>query len=214
MKHSVLPVAVILSSFAAAAQLPGQTAKPAQVQPGTPLSASNYSYATGAERGKWFVMSVVGPTSLLGAGLWSAGWGTLNNNPEEYGGTWEGFGKRYGMRLTGISTGNAIEAVAGAALHEDPRYIRAAPGTPFGGRVKYIIKTTFTSYRPDGAQRFSYSRLAGNVGNNFLSNLWREKSEASAGDAALRCVWGITGRMASNAFTELWPDIAKKLKRK
>ena len=35
------------------------------------------------------------------------GMGTAFNSPKEYGPGWEGFGKRYGMRLTGVSTGNA-----------------------------------------------------------------------------------------------------------
>ncbi len=217
------PLALALSVVAvggcaqAEQQQPGQPAPPASQ--GSPKSvtaptAKPYTYITGSERFKWFVMSTVGPTSLLGAGPLSAGWGTLFNSPEEYGPGWEGFGKRYGMRLTGVSTGNAIEALTGAAFHEDPRYIPAPPGTPFGKRVGRIIGQTFLSYRPDGTARFSYSRVAGNVGNNFLSNLWRVESENSAGDAALRCVWGITGRMGGNAFAELWPSVAKKLKRK
>jgi len=53
----------------------------------------------------WFVDSTVGPKSL-GAGVISAAWGTAFNNPEEYGPHWGGFAKRYGMRLTGISTSN------------------------------------------------------------------------------------------------------------
>ena len=35
--------------------------------------------------------------------------------PSEYGPHWEGYGKRYGIRLTGIATGNAMEA--GVAHH-------------------------------------------------------------------------------------------------
>ncbi len=187
------------------------------VQPGVPagdLNQSNYTYLTGTQRLQWFAASTVGATSLLAAGPISAGWGTLFNSPKEYGPGWEGFGKRYGMRLTGVSTGNAIEATAGALLHEDPRYVRAAPGTPFGGRVKHVIVSTFLAHRPDGSTRFSYSRVAGNVGNNFLSNLWRADSEAAAGDAALRCIWGVTGRMSGQAFSEFWPDVLKLTRRK
>jgi hypothetical protein len=158
-------------------------------------------------------MSTIGPTSLLGAGPFSAGWGTWRNSPEEYGPTWEGFGKRYGMRLTGVSTSNAIEAVAGAVLGEDPRYVPAPRGSSFGKRARYVILESFMAHRPDGTRRFSYSRVAGNVGNNFLSNLWRVESESSAADASVRCVWGLTSRMASFAFAEFWPSVKKKLKR-
>lgn len=202
--------ALVIGSIAWAQQ-PGST-PPRQIGPGS--ANQPYTFITPEERFKWFAVSTAGPVSLLAAGPISAGWGTLFNSPKEYGPHWEGFGKRYGMRMTGVATGNAIEAMAGAALREDPRYRPAAPGTSFGGRAKYVIVSTFMAHRPDGSRRFSYSRVAGNVGNNFLSNLWRVESESSAGDAALRCVWGVTGRMGAFAFAEFWPDVAKKLKRK
>jgi hypothetical protein len=34
-------------------------------------------------------------------------------------------------------------------------------------------------------------------------------SENDPGNAGLRCVWGITGRMGGNAFAEFWPDVKK-----
>ncbi len=57
----------------------------------------------------WVVRGTIGPESLT-AGLFSAGWGTLFNKPKTYGPHWEGFGDRYGMRLTGIVTSNTMEA--------------------------------------------------------------------------------------------------------
>ena len=43
-----------------------------------------------------------------------SGWQTARDKPVEYGPSWEGFGKRYGMRLTGVATGNAMEAAIGS----------------------------------------------------------------------------------------------------
>jgi hypothetical protein len=65
----------------------------------------------------------------LGAGVISAAWGTAFNNPEEYGPQWRGFAKRYGMRLTGIATSNAIEAGLGSVWGEDPRYAAVGEGS-------------------------------------------------------------------------------------
>src|ERR1700760_2154394 len=79
---------------------------------------------TPSERFTWFVNGTVGPATLTG-GLVSAGFGTLTNRPREYGPHWEGFGDRYGMRLTGVVTSNAMEAGLGALWGEDPRYQRA-----------------------------------------------------------------------------------------
>jgi hypothetical protein len=173
---------------------------------------SNYQPITGKQRGEWFVTSTVGFVSLAGGGVISSAWGTMKNAPVEYGPHWEGFGKRYGMRLTGVSTGNAMEASFGAMWGEDPRYYRH--GGTFGQRVKHIIVATFTAPGRDGRYRPAYARFIGNVGNNFLSNTWRVESEADASSAAVRCVWGITGKMGANAFAEFWPDVKRKLRRK
>jgi hypothetical protein len=173
----------------------------------------DYKPITGQQRFNWFVVSTAGPTSLLLAGPLSSAWGTALNKPKEYGPGWEGFGKRYGMRLTGVSTGNAIEAGLGAVWGEDPRYFRS-PDRALGGRLKYVIKSTFMAPGRDGRWHIAYARHAGNVGNNFLSNTWRVGSENGPDDAAVRCIWGITGKMGGNAFSEFWPDIKRMVFRK
>src|ERR1700738_658475 len=71
----------------------------------------------GQQRLKWFALSTVGPQSLAGGAI-SAGWGTLFNAPREYGTHWDGFGKRFGMRLTGLSVSNAAEAGLGSIWGE------------------------------------------------------------------------------------------------
>lgn len=164
---------------------------------------------TGAGRLKWAAVSTVGPPSLIG-GLFGAGFGTLINQPSEYGSHWEGFGKRYGMRLTGIATSNAMEAGLGAIWGEDPRYHRASDGS-FGGRLGHAVKMTFVAPNENGRLRPAYARYMGITGNNFLSNTWRADSEATTGDASMRVVIGFLGRMGSNVFAEFWPDVGQRL---
>jgi hypothetical protein len=128
-------------------------------------ATGSYEPITGKQRLKWFVTSTVGPESLM-AGLFSAGFSTSSNSPSEYGPHWEGFGKRYGMRLTGVSTGHAIEATVGSLWGEDPRYFRAE-GQPLKGRVKNIVVMTFLARRRDGNLAPAYARFIGSAGNNF-----------------------------------------------
>ena len=113
------------------------------------------------------------------------------------------------MRMTGIVTGNAIEASVGSLWGEDPRYFRV-PDRPFKQRVTNVIRTTFVARRADGSFQPAYARYAAISGNNFLSNTWRVHSEANTQDALLRTAEGFAGRMAANAFEEFWPD-AKEL---
>jgi hypothetical protein len=178
-----------------------------------PPASSNPTYQpiTGKERVRWVVLYTVGPKSLA-AGVISAGWGTAFNSPEEYGTSWEGFAKRYGMRLTGVSTGNAIEASTGALWKEDPRYFRA-PEKSFMQRVAHAGDLTFRTRRADGKLHLAFARYAGNVGNNFLSNTWRVESESTTGAALSRIAVGFAGKFGANLFDEFWPTVRNKIKR-
>jgi hypothetical protein len=178
-----------------------------------PIATKPYVPVSGQDRMAWFIKSTIGIDSLLLAGPISAGWGTWRRSPEESPPTWEGFGQRYGMRLTGVSTGNAITATTGAIWGEDPRYFRLE-NAPFKQHVYQVLKLSIMSRYRDGEYRFGYAKLAGNVGNNFLSNTWRVPSESTAGQASLRCVYGLLGRMAGNAFTEFWPLVKERVFKK
>jgi hypothetical protein len=181
--------------------------------PGTPVNPRNSPFPiTAAGRVQWFARSTVGPPSLIG-GTISAGWGTLFNAPKEYASHWDGFGKRYGMRLTGVSVSNAMEAGLGTLWGEDPRYFRAE-GQPFKRRVGCIVKMTFLASDSQGRTMPAYARYTAISGNNFLSNTWRADSEATAGHALERTLTGFLGRMASNAFAEFWPDVRQRLFKK
>src|SRR3984893_11655208 len=120
---------------------------------------------TAKQRTEWFARSTVGPESMAG-GVISAGWGTLFNKPREYGAHWDSFGKRYGMRLTGVSVSNAMEAGLGALWGEDPRYLRSG-GKSFGGRVGHVVKLTFVSKNRHGRLKPAYARYTAITGNNF-----------------------------------------------
>ena len=60
----------------------------------------------------------------------------------------------------------------------------------------------------------AYARYVAIPGNNFLSNTWREPSEATNSSAAYRTGLGFLGRMAGNAFMEFWPDVKRKVLRR
>ena len=177
-----------------------------------PKSPNDYHPITGDERLRWFERATVGPKDLTG-GLFTAGIGTAFNQPHEYGSHWDGFAQRYGMRLTGISTGNAIEAGLGAAWGEDPRYFHTVHAR-FGVRAKNVFDLTFRAYQPDGERHLAYARLVAEFGNNFLSNTWRVPSEADWQHAMIRTAEGFGGRALSNAFSEFVPQMWRRLRHK
>jgi hypothetical protein len=170
---------------------------------------SSYKPVTGTQRVAWLVESTLG-TESLGAGLFTAAIGTARDHPVEYGSHWGGYADRYGMRFSGIATSNAMETSVGALWGEDPRYVRDA-GKPVYSRIKNVVAMTFVADRRDGHRAPAYARYMAISGSNFLSNTWRADSEATNRGAALRTVWGVVGRMGSNAVAEFWPDIKTRL---
>lgn len=210
-----LSVFWLATVLAAAGQTPDAPAEAKQIYspPNTELrSPQDYVPATLHDRLNWFVWATTGPESLLG-GLVSAGWGTLLNEPKEYGTHWEGFGKRYGIRLTGVSTSNAMEVGLGALWGEDPRYFRASE-LPFKGRIWHVLKYTFVATNRNGDPMPAYGRYIAITGSNFLSNTWREPSEATVDHAVIRTALGFLGRMSGNAFVEFWPDVKERIFRR
>jgi hypothetical protein len=185
-------------------------ARPSLLTPLKPQVKDNvYVPITDRQRLRWFLTNTIGPQHLAGGVITSA-FGTAVDRPKEYGPGVAGFGDRYGMRLTGIVTGNAMEASIGTLWGEDPRYFRV-PDEPFKSRVRNIMRLTFVARRQDGNFSPAYARYIAVSGNNFLSNAWRVDSEANNHDAVLRTLEGFAGRMASNAFEEFWPDVKTRV---
>jgi hypothetical protein len=178
--------------------------------PAVPQRPWDYHPITPDERLKWFVRATVGPKTLVG-GLFSAGIGTAGNWPHEYGTHWVGFGQRYGMRLTGVSTSNAIESTLGAAWGEDPRYFHTV-NQPFPARAKNVLDLTFRAYRTDGERHMAYARWIAVFGNNFLSNSWRVPSESNFQHAMVRSAEGFGARFLSDAFNEFVPAVWQKVR--
>ena len=80
----------------------------------------SYQPITASERGRWFLTSTIGPTSLLLAGPLSAAIGTARDIPSEYATRLGWFRKTDGMRLTGIATGNLMEAKPSQSFGRTP----------------------------------------------------------------------------------------------
>ena len=173
--------------------------------------SGTYQPMSGGERVTWAVRDTLGLPSLVG-GLVSAGWGTLLDHPPEYDTHALGFAKRYGMRLTGIATENAMEASLGALWGEDPRYFRDGTGV-FAHRVRHVIKFTFLAENANGELMPAYARYAAMSGSSFLSNAWRADSEADTSHAIERIGLGFLGRLSKNTAVEFWPDIRSRVLR-
>ncbi len=130
---------------------------------------------TGGGRLMWALNSTIGPGSLF-IGALQAGWGNLTDRPPEYREGMEGFGKRFGLRLSSVGTSNVMEASLGAIWGEDPRF-RPVQEQQCGGHFAHALKMTFMAQRSDGSLAPAYARYIAYAGSNAISDAWRPDSQ-------------------------------------
>jgi hypothetical protein len=187
---------------------------PAQVRDSSlGAGSAGYSPITAGQRFKWVVQATVGPTNLA-AGVVVSGWQTWSNEPREYGPHWEGFGKRYGLRLSTTATGSTMEATLGSLWGEDPRYFRASAGQSFKSRLGHVAKMTFVATNRNGNAMPAYARYISVPGNSVLSNAWRPNSQTQVSDTVARIPFSFLTRFIGSSFSEFWPDLRQRILKK
>lgn len=164
------------------------------------------------ERLQWYVKSTVGPMTL-GTGLFTQGIATARNKPEEYGSHVDGFGKRYGLRLSTLAVTNAYYGAAAAALGEDPRY-RRVPERSVAARIGNVFRMTVMSRDVNSGKLIpDYAGFIARPAGSFTSNFWRPDSQATMNEAIGRVGLSFLNHAAGNAFMEFWPDLKKRFRK-
>lgn len=120
--------------------------------------------------------SIIDPVSFLAvAGI--AGAEQYNNVFPDYGGGWEGYGKRYGAALaTHVSSDLLGKAVYPSIFHQDPRYFYKGKGS-FRSRALYAISAAVIAKGDDGRWEPNYSNVLGNFSAAAISNLYVPASD-------------------------------------
>jgi|KBSMisStaDraftv2_1062788.scaffolds.fasta_scaffold06101_2 hypothetical protein len=169
-----------------------------------------YTPITAGQRFRWIVNGTLGAPNLA-AGAVLASVGTATNSPKEYGPHWDGFGKRYGLRLAGGATSQVLEASIGSMWGEDPRYFRTTGGQSFKTRLGHVAKMTFLSTNRNGETMPAYARYIAIPSTQFISNAWRPDSQATVNSALTRIPFGFLSSFTSRAFSEFWPDLKGRI---
>ena len=118
-------------------------------------------------RQKNYFKSLFGPVALAKTVV-SAGISTARNSPEEWGGQWEGFGRR-------IASGfgkNAIKQTVVYGLDEsfkiDSKFYRSKK-RDFGSKVKNALISPFTARSESGKRVFGLSRVVGTYTSSIIA---------------------------------------------
>jgi hypothetical protein len=205
---------------------------PARTQPGTPAVANSapiairrsvesenlvagapYSPITAAQRAEWWAERSLGWQSFA-AGIAQSGARTwLRASPEEWGGSWEGFGKRAGTRQAETLLSRGIEAGLGSVWGEDPRYFRSGR-SDISGRLRHAVVSAFVAYYGGGNRGPAAARAIGIVSARVISRSWTPPDRPLWQESGISLGTGFAGRAVSNLFREFLPDLTRKPLRK
>lgn len=127
----------------------------------------SYVRPDGKKRFSRYLNDVAGPTSFIGP-LFGAGINTASNSPEEWGGKWKGFGRRFASEIGK----NAIKETTAYALDEafklDSRYYRSTK-SGFVPRLKHAVISSVTARNKNGKTVFGFPRIAGGYASEIIA---------------------------------------------
>ena len=130
-------------------------------------AANGYTRPSSKVRFKRYVNSTVGPFALARQ-VAGAGFATWRNSPEEWGGQWEGFGKRiasnFGKNLIKQTTIYGLDG----ALKLDSHYYRAT-GKSTGAKIKNALISPVTARTSSGRRTIGVPRLVGTYAGNVIA---------------------------------------------
>jgi hypothetical protein len=130
-------------------------------------TSSSYTRPTAKKRFSRYVNSMVGPFSLARQ-VAASGIATWRNSPEEWGGQWEGFGKRlasnFGKNVIKQTTIYGLDE----ALKLDSGYYRAT-GKSTGAKIRNALISPVTARTPSGKRTIGIPRIAGTYAGNIIA---------------------------------------------
>jgi hypothetical protein len=168
-----------------------------------------YTPLTLAEKYKFSLNKVFGPSAMLAAGL-HAGLDQAGVGPHDWGRGSDAFGVRLASRFGRSLVRQNVAFGVRALDHEDPRYFVSGQGGPLK-RTWYAMVHTFVVHNDNGSMMPAYSRFVADYGMPFIAQQWRPGRFRTVpeGLGAGTCALGLGVGM--NIGREFWPDLRKKL---
>jgi hypothetical protein len=119
------------------------------------------------KRQKDYFKSLFGPVALARLAV-GAGISTARNSPEEWGGQWEGFGRRvassFGKKVIKQTTIFALDE----SFKLDSKFYRSQ-NRSFGAKVKNALISPFTARRENGTRVFGFPRIVGTYTSSIIA---------------------------------------------
>lgn len=154
--------------LAVAIPIAAQTGAPTPTPTPTPTQTpSGYVRPDGPARAKRYAKSMFG-AEALGRKVVSAGIGTWRNSPEEWGGQWEGFAKRFASEIGKSVIRNTTQYALDEALRVDSHFYRSTDRSS-SARFKNALISPFTARKPSGKRTIGVPRIMGTYTSSVLA---------------------------------------------
>jgi len=149
-----------------------------------------------------------GPYALR---LFTAGIDQARGSPYQWGGGWEGYGKRFASRYGEFMIASTLHAGGDAALGYEPRY-DFCRCTGFWPRTRHAIVRNFVVYnRTERELRPAIPLYAGSFGAGMISSTWLPRPHDVWKDGAYAAVEQAGFGSVYNWVSEFSIDILRKI---
>ena len=157
-----------------------------------------------------------GPPALIFPAF-TAGMGMANpksNYPHEWRDGGGGFGRLYGDSIAMATSQRTVRFLTGAALHEDPRYVRSRSTNPLM-RTAHALAFTFVDKTDSGRNTIAFSNFAGAAAGGFVGSAYLPHGYNDLTHAEQRMASQFMSIAIQNVAAEFqpqWGPIARKLR--
>jgi hypothetical protein len=124
------------------------------------------------------------------------------------------FGRQYGDSIAMVTSQRTARFLTGAALHEDPRYIRSTSKNPLV-RTTHALAFTFIDKTDSGRNTIAFSNFAGAAAGGFVGNAYLPHGYNDLTHAEQRMAFQFTSIAIQNIAAEFqpqWGPIVRKLR--
>lgn len=177
----------------------------------TSTSATNYKPLTNRQRlylywkqNYWSVGAYFGP--VLSALVLDQATGS----PAEWGGGFEGYGRRLASRIGVSVIQGSVQAALAVPLREDVRYIALGHGS-FGRRTLHAIEYSFLTFNNHGKPTLNIANISGYYAATAVSTVWIPTNESTIHYTVVNGTEQFALSIPVNIFQEFWPEIRTKV---
>jgi hypothetical protein len=124
------------------------------------------------------------------------------------------FGRQYGDSIAMATSQRTARFLTGAALHEDPRYVRSTSKNPLV-RTTHALAFTFIDKTDSGRNTIAFSNFAGAAAGGFVGNAYLPHGYNDLTHAEQRMAFQFTSIAIQNIAAEFqpqWGPVVRKLR--